>query len=196
MTSFVRAVCGLTAVLLLPAIASAAGGGGSKSVLAPDLVNSIVTLVVFGALLAILYTFAWGPILKGLQARETAQFQAIEDAKKAREEAAALRTQLQTEMSKAADQVRAILEEARRDAEALRASEREAAAKEAEAERERVRRDLALERESLIKDVYTQAVELATLMATKAARVQVSVEKHSKLLDESIAELTANANRA
>ena len=41
----------------------AADAGGTKNVLEPDLVNSIVTLIVFGALLAVLYTFAWGPIL-------------------------------------------------------------------------------------------------------------------------------------
>ncbi|VTR95416.1 atp synthase f0 subunit b : ATP synthase subunit b OS=Isosphaera pallida (strain ATCC 43644 / DSM 9630 / IS1B) GN=atpF PE=3 SV=1: ATP-synt_B [Gemmata massiliana] len=197
MTTFVRTAGAIAAVLLLPALAVAADApGGQTNILKPDLVNSIVTVVVFGALLAILYTFAWGPILKGLQAREEAQFQAIADAKKAKEEAAALRTQLAAEMAKAADQVRAILDEARRDAEALKVAEREVGVKEAQAERERAARDLASERDALLKEVSQRAVDLASIMATKAIRQQVTIEKQSALVDDSIAELNASASRA
>ncbi len=197
MTTFVRTAGAIAAVLLLPALAVAADApSGQKNILEPNLVNSIVTVVVFGALLAILYTFAWGPILKGLQAREEAQFQAIADAKKAKEEAAALRTQLAAEMAKAADQVRAIMDEARRDAEALKVAEREVGVKEAQAERERAARDLASERDALLKEVSQRAVDLASIMATKAIRQQVTIEKQSELVNESIAELNTSASRA
>lgn len=200
MTALVRTASALAAVVLLPAAALAAGagseGGGSPNILKPDLVNSIVTLVVFGALLAILYTFAWGPILKGLQAREAAQFQAIEDSKRAKAEADALRASLEADKAKAAEQVRALLEEARRDAEALKASEREVGVREAQAERERAAREIAAERDAAMKDVYAQAVELASLMATKAARQQITVDKQSQLVQESIAELNATTSRA
>ncbi|AMV26956.1 ATP synthase subunit b [Gemmata sp. SH-PL17] len=197
MTTFVRTAGAIAAVLLLPALAVAADApSGQKNILEPSLVNSIVTVVVFGALLAILYTFAWGPILKGLQAREEAQFQAIADAKKAKEEATALRTQLAAEMAKAADQVRAIMEEARRDAEALKVAEREVGVKEAQAERERAARDLASERDALLKEVSQRAVDLASIMATKAIRQQVTIEKQSELVNESIAELNTSASRA
>ncbi|MBP3953811.1 ATP synthase F0 subunit B [Gemmata sp. G18] len=197
MTTFVRTAGAIAVVLLLPALAPAADApGAQKNILAPDLVNSIVTVVVFGALLAILYTFAWGPILKGLQAREEAQFQAIADAKKAKEEAAALRTQLAAELAKAADQVRAIMDEARRDADALKIAEREVGIKEAQAERERASRDLAIERDALLNEVSQRAVDLASIMATKAIRQQVTIEKQSSLVSESIAEVNTSASRA
>lgn len=192
-TTVLRAAAAVAAVLVLPALAPAATeGGGQPNVLSPNLVNSIVTVVVFGALLAILYAFAWGPILKGLQAREAAQFQAIEDAKRAKDEAAALRAKLDAELAAAAQQAKAILDEARRDAEALKQAEREVGVKEAEAERERARRDIAIERDAALKDVYTQAVELATIMATKAVRQQVTVDAQSELVNASIAELNAS----
>ncbi|MDY3556373.1 F0F1 ATP synthase subunit B [Gemmata sp. JC717] len=191
-TTFIRAACATAAVLLLPTLALAASeGGGSTNVLKPDAVNSIVTVIVFVALLAILYAFAWGPILKGLQAREAAQFQAIEDAKKAKEDAAALRSKLDAELAAAAQQAKAIVDEARRDAEALKKTLAEEGRKEADAERERARRDVAIERDAALKDVYTKAVELATLMATKAVRQQVTVDAQSELVNASIAELNA-----
>lgn len=192
-TTFLRAAGATAAVLLLPTLALAASeGGGSANVLSPNLVNSIVTVVVFGALLAVLYTFAWGPILKGLQAREMAQFQAIEDAKRAKGEAAALRTKLDAELAAAAQKAKEIVDEARRDAEVLKKAIVEEGRKEAEAERERARRDLAIERDAALKDVYAQAVDLATLMATKAVRQQVTVDAQSALVSESIAEMSAS----
>jgi F-type H+-transporting ATPase subunit b len=196
-TAIVRAACAVAAVLLVPALASAADKpAGAVNVLAPDLVNSIVTVVVFGALLAILYFAAWGPIMKGLQAREEAQFQALADAKKAKDEVAAVRAELEAEKKKAAEEARAILEEARRDAEALKVSEREAGQREAQAERERAKRDTATERDAALKDVQAHAVELAVLIATKALRQKVDIGAQEALVNEAIAELKAGASRA
>lgn len=195
-----RTLAAAAAVLLLtPALGLAAAapeGGKPKDPLTPNLVNSVVTLVVFLGLLAILYKFAWGPILKGLEAREHAQFLALEEARTAREEAAAMRAQLQAEMAKATDQVRALLDEARRDADALKATEREAGARDAAAERERAQREIAAARDAALKDIYEQAVRLAALMSEKALRRSVSAEDHRRLLDESIAELKDAASKA
>lgn len=192
-TAIVRAACAVAAVLLMPALALAdTPAGGAKSPLEPNLVNSIVTVVVFGALLAILYFAAWGPIMKGLQKREEAQFQALADAKKAKDEVAAVRAELEAEKKKAAEEARAILEEARRDAEALKVSEREAGQREAQAERDRAKRDTATERDAALKDVQTQAVELAVLIATKALRQKVTIGAQEALVNEAIAEMKAN----
>jgi F-type H+-transporting ATPase subunit b len=197
MTALVRAAACAAAVLFLPASAPAAdAAAGQKSVLEPNLVNSIVTLVVFGALLAILYAAAWGPIMKGLAAREAAQFEAVEEAKKAREEAAAMRANLEAEMAKAADQVRALIAEARRDADALRATEREAGVREAAAERERAKREIDAAKDAALNDIYKQAVDLATLLSAKTLSRQISAEDHSRLVDESLAELKQAAKTA
>lgn len=196
-TAIVRAACAVAAVLLVPALATAADKpAGAVNVLAPDLVNSIVTVVVFGALLAILYFAAWGPIMKGLQAREEAQFQALADAKKAKDEVAAVRAELEAEKKKAAEEARAILEEARRDAEALKVAEREVGQRDAQAERDRAKRDTATERDAALKDVQQKAVELAVLIATKALRQKVDIGAQEALVNESIAELKAGASRA
>jgi F-type H+-transporting ATPase subunit b len=190
-TGFIRAAGAVAAVLLVPAAVLANAPAGEKSVLEPDLVNSAVTVVVFGALLGLLYTFAWGPIIKGLKAREDAQFQAIADAKKAKEEAAALRAQTQNEMAKTAEQVREVMERARKDAEKLIAEAVEAAKKEAQDILARARKDAEADRAAMTKEVQQQTVELAVLIATKAMRQQTTIENQHRLLDESIAELSA-----
>jgi F-type H+-transporting ATPase subunit b len=194
-TGFIRAAGAVAALLLVPA-AALAEGPGQKSVLEPNLVNSAVTLVVFGALLALLYTFAWEPIMKGLRAREDAQFQAISDAKKARDEAAVLRARNQDELAKAAEQVREIMERARKDAERLTAEAVEAAKKEAQDIIARARKDADADRAAMVKAVQQQTVELAVLIATKAMRQQTTIENQHRLLDESIAELTARESGA
>src|SRR5207302_5294192 len=79
---------------------------------------AIWTVVVFLVLVFVLSRFAWKPMLAGLKQREDSIRGALAEAAKAREEAHALRTQLQQEMGQAHEKVRAIIEEAKRDAQA------------------------------------------------------------------------------
>ena len=59
----------------------------SPAIFKPALDLTIWTVVVFLLLLAVLYRFAWKPLLQGLSKRETDIHSAVEDARKAREEA-------------------------------------------------------------------------------------------------------------
>jgi F-type H+-transporting ATPase subunit b len=174
-----------------PGLCFAAEGGEKVDVLSPNLVNSVVSLIVFGGLLAVLYKFAWPKIEAGLAAREQAQFRALDDARKAREEAEALRGKLAKDMDAAAAQIKAMFDDARKEADALKATEREAGVREAEAKKQQAEREIAAAREAMVKDLYEKAVQLATLMSEKALRRQVSAADHSRLLDESLAELRA-----
>ena len=70
-------------------------------------------------------------------------------------------------------------------------SEREVGVKEAEAKKQQAVREIAADREALLSDLYAKAVQLATLMSEKALRREVSSADHSRLLDESLAELKA-----
>ena len=98
---------------------------GSTDPLAPDYVTMGVTLVVFAALLGLLYAFAWGPILAGLKKREEGVFAARDEAVKVKHEAEELRTKLQAEFAAANDRIRGMMDEARVDAEASKAAARE-----------------------------------------------------------------------
>ena len=69
----------------------------NPNIFKPALDLTIWTIVVFLLLLAVLYRFAWKPMLQGLQKRETDIHSAVEDARKAREEATRLREEVQAE---------------------------------------------------------------------------------------------------
>ncbi len=156
----------------------------------------IYTLVVFGLLMFIVGKFAWPNIRVGLAKREANIGSALADARRDRADAEAKLTEAKKQLDAAAAQAKAILDEARRDADVLKASEREVGVKEAQAERERVRRDLAIERDAVGKQLHQHVVELATLIASKAVRRQVTIDTKSELVNESIDELRTNANRA
>ncbi len=188
-------------VIALPALAAADPHAGEKKggldftgIKRYDL--GIYTLVVFGLLMFIVGKFAWPNIRAGLAKREANIGALIADAKRDRAEAEAKLTDANKQLAEAATKAKAILDEARKDADALKVSEREVGVKDAQAERERVKRDLDIERDAVGKELHQQVVELATLIASKAIRQQMSLDKQGSLVDESIAELKANATRA
>jgi F-type H+-transporting ATPase subunit b len=146
------------------------------------------TIVVFLVLYFVLRTYAWGPIATGLDRRERAIAADKHEAEAAKAEAARLREHHQAELAKAHDQVRQLLDKARQDAEAL-AAERETKGKaDLQAERDRLHRELGMERDQARMRIWTEAVQLATLISTKAVKRQLSETDHRQLLDESLAE--------
>ena len=127
--------------LALPVLAAADAGGGKKGGLGFTGIErwdlGVYTLIVFAILLFIVVRFAWPPIKQGLDRREANIRSALDQAKQDQAAAAALLAAARKETEDGAAKVKAMLDEARRDADALRATEREAGARDAAAERER-----------------------------------------------------------
>lgn len=149
----------------------------------------IYTLIVFGLLMFVLSKFAWPHISEGLKKREAAIIGARDEAHKARQDAEELRVKLQKDYADAQDRIRAMLDEARRDADVLKAGEKEVGAREAQAERERAKKEIDAELASIREQLHQQTVQLAALMSAKAIGRQLSADDHRRLLDESLAEL-------
>jgi len=189
-------------VFALPALAAEGHGGGEEK--APGGLSfaglrwdlGLYTLIVFGILIWVLSKFAWPHIKEGLEKREKNIRSALEEA---RQNAAAARKELdqaRQELAKAALDIRAMMEEARKEADALKVSEREVGVKDAAAIVERGKREIDSAKDAALKDIYEQAVKLAAMMSEKALRRAVSVEDHRRLLDESLAELKSAASKA
>lgn len=149
----------------------------------------IFTLIVFGLLCFVLFKFAWPKITEGLAKREAGLQALKDDAVKAKTDAEGIRSQLQAEFAAAQDKIRAMMDEARRDAEVLRTKERDTGAREAAAERERAKREIESAKDAALADIYQQSVDLATKLSAKALTRHISADDHRKLLDESLAEL-------
>ncbi len=154
---------------------------------------TIWTVVVFGILLFLLTRFAWKPMLAGLQKREENIAAAIEDAKKARQETQQMREHLQAELQKGHEQIRDMLDEARRDAEHTKNEMIASARAEIQTERDRLRREISTARDQALQDVFNQAGQLATLISSKVIRRELTADDHHRLIDEALSEL-AQAN--
>ncbi|HET6576301.1 MAG TPA: ATP synthase F0 subunit B [Fimbriiglobus sp.] len=197
MVVFGLALLGLLVVAVEPALAEEAGHeqktGGLSFLDLQRYDLGIFTLIVFGLLCVILYWFAWPKISEGLDRREAAILAARDEALRVKHETEELRAKLQSEFANAHGQIRAMLDEARRDGEVLRAKEREAGQKEAAAERDRAKREIETAKDTALQEIYQRSIQLAALMSQKAIRRQMTVEDQDRLVEESLAELKAGA---
>ena len=186
-----------------PAMAAAAAEGehGGKEAGKIDVADKfglkrydlgIYTLIVFGVLVFILGRYAWGPMMAGLDKREAHLRKAHDDAEAARAETQRAMADVQARLAKGAEEVRAMLDEARRDAQAVKDQMKADAATEIQAERDRIRREIDMARDQALQQIYQQAVQLATLVSTKAVKKNLTPGDHQRLLDEALADLRTN----
>ncbi len=113
------------------------------------------TFVVFVLLLVILSKTAWKPLIKAMHDREEHIEHCLLSAERARNEGEQLLAEHRKQMAEAADQVRALLDEARRDAQAAQEEILNKARAEAEAEKQRARHDIETARDQAL---MTEAV--------------------------------------
>jgi F-type H+-transporting ATPase subunit b len=185
----------LAALLGVPTVALATTKGENPVTFWAD--TAIWTIVVFVLLFVVLRYVtlpgmpkpAFVMMLEGLKRREEAIQGALDEARKAREDAQVLRSQLQEEMNQAQDKVRALMDEARRDGEKLKEDMTSEAHKAIQAERDRLHREMGLARDQALQHIWNQAAQLATLVSSKAIRRQLSPDDHRALVDEALAEL-------
>ncbi len=156
----------------------------------------IFTLIVFVALCLILYFFAWPKISSGLAKREADIAAAKDEAVKAKHEAEQMREALKGEFAVAQDKIRAMMDEARRDAGALKATEKAVGQKEAQEERERAKREIETAKEQALLEIQQTAVQLASLMSSKAVGRHMGDDDHRRLVAESLSELKNTVTRA
>jgi F-type H+-transporting ATPase subunit b len=147
------------------------------------------TLVVFGLLLYVLRRLAWKPMLQGLHNREARIREALDEARRARDEAQSLEARLQKQMDQAQDKVRQILEEARRDAHRNTDEMLTQTRAEIQTERDRLRREIEMARDQALHQIWTQTAQLASQISAKAIHREVNVDDHRRLVDEAIAEM-------
>jgi F-type H+-transporting ATPase subunit b len=178
----------LLATLALPALAYAAEGG-SASPFAGDLGTAIWTLVIFGLVVVVLGKFAWGPILNGLQKREDFITKSLEDAKQNRDEAEARLKEYEAKLREAQEEASRLVDEGRRDAEVLRSKIEGQAREEATALLERAKREIRIATDSAVKELFSLSASLATDVAQRVIKKELSAEDHERLIADAVEEL-------
>lgn len=152
---------------------------------------ALFTLIVFLLLLLILWKFAWGPIVASLEKREATIANHIADAERIHEEAKLLLAQYEQKLAAAANHVREMMEEARRDAEHARQRILAEAKTAAEAERARALHEIEAATDQAIKSLAERSAQLAVDLAGKILKTSLSQADHTRLIQEAMAKFPA-----
>ena len=166
--------------------AADAHGESTPDPLATDPDLALWTLLVFVAMLTILTQVAWKPIMEALKAREENIGGAIDAAQGKLAEAERVLAEHKAELAGAADQVRALLEEARRDADATIAEAKAEAKREFEAERLRAQRDIEQARSAAVRSLAEQTAGLAIDLAGKVVAKDISADRQKEIVHEAL----------
>jgi F-type H+-transporting ATPase subunit b len=171
--------------LALPALAAEAEGG-EPSLLAGDVGNVFWTILIFVLVLVVLGKYAWGPILKTLQARESFIHEALAKAKADRDAAEGRLREYEERLVTARAEATAIVEEGRRDAEAVKRKIEEEAKHASDQAIERARREIQLATAAATKDLYQLSAKLATDLAARVIGRELTPQDHDRLIAEAI----------
>ena len=156
----------------------------------PDL--AIFTFIVFVILLVVLRKFAWGPIMEALERREHNIAEHITQAERNHEQARQLLADYELRLAGAANEVRELLDEARRDAEATKQSILVEARQGAEAEKARALRDIETATDAALETLAERSSKLAVDLAGKIVSAQLSKDDHARLIQDAVAKFPSS----
>ena len=176
--------------MVASAVAAAEGANANPLAFDPDL--AICTAIVFVALLAILWKFAWGPISAGLDKREQSIAGNIEEAKASLEKANATLKEYESQLASAAAETKEMLEAAKRDAAAVREKSVNEAQEAAQRERERAVADINVAKNQALQEVAGTVTDLSVALASQIVRREVNASDHANLVTEALQQLPSS----
>jgi len=147
---------------------------------------AIWTLVVFGMLLAILWKYAWGPICAALDQRESAVQANIDAAREQNDKAAQLLADHETKLAGTAEEIRSLLDTARKDAETQKANILAEAQSAAESEKNRALQEIAAAKNGALQELAEKSVDTAVGMAGSIVKRELKSDDHSSLISEAL----------
>jgi F-type H+-transporting ATPase subunit b len=147
---------------------------------------AVWSFVVFVILFAILYKFAWGPISDALDKREKNIADNIAASERAAADAQRVMAEYDAKLAAAADQVRAMLDDARRDAEHTKEQIVAEAKAAAHAENERQMREVRTATDQALRSLAEASANMAVDLAGKIIRQKLSPQDHERLVREAV----------
>lgn len=178
---------GAATPLVLAATESADEGLNPLVKVVPGLM--IWTLLAFGVAMLILRKYAWPPITKMLDERQTLINDSITSAEKTREEADQLLADYRQRLTEAREQADEIVARARKAAETAKAE----AAAEGQAKREELveaaRKDIEAETRRSLDDIRKEVANLTVLATERVTRKSLSDADQKALVEDALREV-------
>ena len=176
----------------VPVLASEGGGEGSpgaSALITPEIGLMFWTLVTFLILLILLGKFAWGPILKAMNAREDGIKSELEHARKEREEAMRLLDEHREMLIRARKERADAVEAGRRDAEVLKTEILEGARKEREQVVLQAQAQIDAGLRQARSELRGEAADLAIRVAGKLIGSSLDDATQRRLVEDYLADL-------
>ena len=147
------------------------------------------TILVFGVLLVVLWRLGWPALLKSVEDRERRIQQQLDEAERARAEAARLLEEHKRTIAAARNEAQEMVAKARAVAEKERETLLAKAREEYEQLLVRARKEIGLEKEKAILELRREAVDLSIAAASKLVEAKLDTDANRRLVMEYLATL-------
>lgn len=158
-------------------------------ILSPDTTLVILTWVSFFALLAILYRFAWKPILAALKQREDYIRKSLDDADKIKSQLAEVEAAKGKILDEAKDRANTIIEQSRKMGNELATQIEGRAKKNAEEIITSAHQETEGERERVRNALKKESVQTAVFLAEKILKENLDTKKNRDLINKAIKDI-------
>ncbi len=148
------------------------------------------TIVIFVLLLIVLSRFAFKPILAAVEQRERSLQDAIDAAKRDREEAERVLAEHRAQLEKARGEAQKLIADGRATADKLRADLLEQTKAQQQDMLDRARRDIETEKNNAIAALRREAVDLAIAGASKVIERNLDSDANRKLVESFLGSVT------
>lgn len=176
-------------MFVLVAAEDAAHGAQSTEVMAFNWLPGVTALVVFLLAFGILYVKVWPRIVGGLEDRERKIREEIKAAEEAREQARAAQAEYQRQLEEARQETSRMISKAKADAKTVAQELRDRNEAELTDMKQRAAREIEQAKSAAVAELHAEAVTLATDIAGRILKREISAEDQKRLIDESLEEV-------
>jgi F-type H+-transporting ATPase subunit b len=146
----------------------------------------IWTIATFLVLVMLLAKFAWGPLLKALEARQATITKSLEDARKAGQELERLQQESAEILKAARVEAEGIVSKSRSDANNLADDLKQKARSEAEVIITDAKRQIQMEKGQALREIRNEVADLSITIASKLIARNISKDDNRKLVEETL----------
>ena len=167
---------------------------GDNPLVQPDPGLFIWAILTFLVLAGLLAKFAWRPMLAALDRRRQMVEQAVNDARKAKEDLEYVRQENAKILASARVEAEAIVTRSRADADRLRAEMREKAMADAAVVLRNAERQIQQETAQAMQQIRREAVDLSLAVAGKLLRRNISKQDNEALIADAVRQIESTGH--
>lgn len=168
------------------------GSHGNTNPLSVDPDLAFFTLIIFALLLLVLGKFAWGPIRDALDNREQSIAEQIAEAQRSHDEARRLLGEHEAKLSKAQEEIRGLMDDARKEAEVQKQSIMAEAEKAAAAQQARAVREIHAAKNAALEELAQSEINRVVDLAGRIVGKELRADDHAGLIADAIKRLPSD----